>query len=419
MNRTGTTFLHNLLAQDDRMVAPLFYEMSTPLAASGTAANTRLTLTPEERAAQLKAVEDQQEVLCCMQGSDELTQLHHSSAAAPEEDFVIFEQTFRSWLYEALADIPSYHQDLVQKGMMEAYAYHKQFLQLLQHQHRLDRVYNEVEGVYNEVDGAEQARRWVLKYPFHLMNLPELFATYPDAKVIQTHRPLEQALPSWFKLVLSLRQVFSGAKHCKPHIGCTQTGFMANMLERCLSFRQDNAAISAASWIDVKSADLFAQPMDVVSLIYERLGMDLTEEAKEAMETWIRQDAKRRMKRMKEIEELQPQPEEGQQWKEWGVKEAEVTEIKANAAALWGIAQQHGTCVRTQSYIIKRCKQLLQALVAMALALLLAATGLFPGVLIMIKVPGITGLIGGLLGIANGIAAACVVMWCMHVRGTK
>ncbi len=55
-----------------------------------------------------------------------------------------------------------------------AYAYHRRFLQTLQ------------------VPG--ESHRWLLKAPSHLPQLRTLFAIYPDARIIRTHRdPLEDA----------------------------------------------------------------------------------------------------------------------------------------------------------------------------------------------------------------------------------
>ena len=39
-------------------------------------------------------------------------------------------------------------------------------------------------------------RQWLLKTPGHLMTLEALFATYPDAWVVQTHRDPAKTMPS-------------------------------------------------------------------------------------------------------------------------------------------------------------------------------------------------------------------------------
>ena len=56
------------------------------------------------------------------------------------------------------------------------YDFHRRLLQVLQH-------------------GAAH-RTWLLKTPGHLMTLEALFATYPDAWIVQTHRDPAKTMPS-------------------------------------------------------------------------------------------------------------------------------------------------------------------------------------------------------------------------------
>jgi hypothetical protein len=43
---------------------------------------------------------------------------------------------------------------------------------------------------------GRERRSWLLKTPGHLMALPLVFETYPDAWVIQTHRDPARTMPS-------------------------------------------------------------------------------------------------------------------------------------------------------------------------------------------------------------------------------
>jgi hypothetical protein len=56
------------------------------------------------------------------------------------------------------------------------YAFHRALLQTLQH--------------------GRAAATWLLKTPAHLATLPQLFATYPDAWIVQTHRDPVKTMPS-------------------------------------------------------------------------------------------------------------------------------------------------------------------------------------------------------------------------------
>src|SRR4029077_11660195 len=52
------------------------------------------------------------------------------------------------------------------------------------------------------IGSAEPAKRWLLKNPGHIDNLDLLFATFPRATVIQTHRDPAKAVPSLCALLM-------------------------------------------------------------------------------------------------------------------------------------------------------------------------------------------------------------------------
>src|SRR5262249_59185306 len=82
--------------------------------------------------------------------------------------------------WQMAVDIPGYPSDFE-----SAMAYHRAVLQSLQH-------------------GAPR-RTWVLKTPVYLMMLDLLFATYPDAAVIMTHRDPVKTLPSGISTLATVR----------------------------------------------------------------------------------------------------------------------------------------------------------------------------------------------------------------------
>ena len=71
------------------------------------------------------------------------------------------------------------------------YRLHRRMLQTFQHDAGTDS------------DGAP--RRWLLKSPGHLSTLAALFAEYPDARVIHTHRDPRRFIASLVSLLAVLR----------------------------------------------------------------------------------------------------------------------------------------------------------------------------------------------------------------------
>src|SRR5205814_2189525 len=86
--------------------------------------------------------------------------------------------------------IPSYRRWLDETGHLEAYRFHKRFLQHLQHQ---------------IPDGG----RWVLKCPDHVFALDAIRAVYPDARLVFVHRDPLAVLLSVARLTETLRRPFT------------------------------------------------------------------------------------------------------------------------------------------------------------------------------------------------------------------
>ncbi|WP_141292124.1 sulfotransferase family protein, partial [Pseudomonas aeruginosa] len=108
------------------------------------------------------------------------TGLHFMAAYELEECWQLLRQSLHSASYETLAHLPTYSQWLSRQDWTPSYQRHRRNLQLI--------------GL-NDAD-----KRWVLKNPSHLFALDALMATYPDALVIQTHRPVETIMASMCSL---------------------------------------------------------------------------------------------------------------------------------------------------------------------------------------------------------------------------
>src|SRR6187431_212812 len=99
--------------------------------------------------------------------SPEFMGIHYMDATTVEECWRLLRQTGKSNSYESLANLPRYSRWLQGQDWTDAYARHKQNLQLV--------------GL-NDPD-----KRWILKNPSHMTALDALMAVYPDALVVYTH----------------------------------------------------------------------------------------------------------------------------------------------------------------------------------------------------------------------------------------
>jgi hypothetical protein len=106
-----------------------------------------------------------------------------------------------------------------------------------------------------------------------------LMATYPDALVIQTHRPVETIMASMCSLAQHTAEgwstTFDGAQ-----IGADAMETWSRGLER---FNTARAKYDPAQFYDVDYKNLIADPIGTVADVYRHFGLTVTDEARKAM----------------------------------------------------------------------------------------------------------------------------------------
>jgi hypothetical protein len=261
--RTGTTMLHRVIANDPGFDAALWYECRFPAPFEGwrpDAPDARIAVAEQEVAATLAAM-------------PELASVHPFDAKGPDEEIMLLEQSFFSRTPESYANIPSFSEWLDRQDQLPGYRYLYRLLQFLQWQHR------------------QQGRarpRWVLKAPHHLSFMPLLFAVFPDAMVIQTHRDPMQSIPSICSMCFFLWKL--GSDHADSRVaGRHWNAKWADALQRCLDYRD---AGHEDRFIDVDYLDSVRDPIGVVRRIFGLLGRELTPVAEEKMRRWTEDNAR-------------------------------------------------------------------------------------------------------------------------------
>lgn len=247
--RTGTTALHRLLTAD-----PAHQGLQLWLTEVPQPRPPRETWADIPVFQQLQAAYEQHHV-----EHPEFMGVHYMSADTVEECWQLLRQSMTSISYECLAYLPTYSQWLAGQDWRPAYARHRRNLQLI---------------------GLPDAdKRWVLKNPSHLFALDALLDVYPDALVIQTHRPPSTAMASMCSLAAHATAGWSDA-FTGEVIGRTQLELWARGLE---SFRAARAGRDPAQFFDVDYDGFVADPLGTVESAYQHFGLDLTDDARAAM----------------------------------------------------------------------------------------------------------------------------------------
>ena len=270
-NRSGTTLLHRLMAQDPKFWALRLYELITPVLPSGR--YDTVAGTPDDpRLSQAEEAHDAIEVFGALKG------VHPVGLEEPEEDFPILKLCFKSWTAAAQFHVPGYARWLAESRHDDAYSFHRRLMQHYTWQRRQARP-------------GHQAQ-WLLKMPFHLKELNALLAVYPDALFIQTHRAPAEALASWCSLVERGRSVVMEPLQAHE-TGAEQLAFMSGMLNGATRFRLDHPELEHR-WVDLAYTDMTQDPMAVIRKVYGHFGWELDPPAADAMRAWLRQQEERR-----------------------------------------------------------------------------------------------------------------------------
>lgn len=237
--RSGTSILHELLALDPANRVPLTWELLHPGEAVGAhAASAR------------DAGHQVHSFWADLQPAYE--SMHHNHGDEPNECIFATMLEFLSDQWGGTYEVPSYSAYLVGADQTEAYRYHRKVLQTLQRRARAD--------------------RWVLKAPSHLAQLGTLFAVYPDARVIQIHRDPLKTVPSTISLMGTIRSMRGEVVDVDTLAPWVSRGY-ARMLDDTMDARA-SGALPDAAFVDVRYADLMADPTSTVRRAYAQLGFE-------------------------------------------------------------------------------------------------------------------------------------------------
>ena len=253
--RTGTTALHRLMAVDRRFQGLQTWLLDSPMPRppidtwkdypqfqkTVAGLQAQYAATPEKRATHYRAAEEVHE--CCM----------------------LLRQSFMSNLWNCAWSAATYDAWWQCQSESSAYRHYYRCVQL--------------------IGSNEPQTRWLLKNPGHIDKLDLLFAIFPDAKVIQTHRDPAKAIPS---LVSNLMQINT----------LTEDGRREQRAENMLvrEVAKWASAVRKAEQarkrhpdriIDVIHAEFHRDPMKVLERIYAFIGMEISGELRLALEQRI------------------------------------------------------------------------------------------------------------------------------------
>jgi LPS sulfotransferase NodH len=255
MPRSGSTFLHELLAQDPANRAPRFWEVMFPLPAP----------EPGDRGAAGRIWKAEMNLWWFRRLAPLADSVYPMRAHTPHECVAIHSYTLISQEFFSIFHVPGYAAWLNTVSMLPTYAWQKCFLQLLQQRW--------------------PEKQWVLKSPDHVRGLEDLWRTFPDAVILQTHRNPLEVLTSAVQLTRVLRKIF-GRVQSQSEMSAREAEALAESMEKITRFRDAHPELNGR-FIDVQYRELTADPLATVRRLYDRLGIQFHETTAERIRALV------------------------------------------------------------------------------------------------------------------------------------
>jgi hypothetical protein len=244
--RSGSTFLHELLAADPGLRAPRVWEVMFPVTAN----------EPDRGWRDWRIWNAATSLWLFRRLSRGADAVYPMRARTPHECVAIHSYCLMSEEFVSSCRVPAYEAFLRSSDWVPVYRWERRFLQHLQQNQR--------------------ATRWVLKAPDHVYALDALFSVFPDAMVIQTHRDPLQVLKSSIRMNWVLRGLYASIDD-PIQLAEREARVLAGMTDRIVRFRDARPEL-AERFIDVNYVELTADPLAVINRIYGRSDLTLTPE---------------------------------------------------------------------------------------------------------------------------------------------
>ncbi|MQY27540.1 sulfotransferase family protein [Nocardia aurantia] len=243
--RTGSTALSVLLAQDPGVRYIRRWESSQPCPPPSTVTGVDPRIPPDK-------------------GEMVGTRYHVpiDDKHGPMECHDMMALDFKSHIFHAYAQVPSYSSWLLDADLTSTFAYQRRVMKLLQ--------------------WGEPQRPWRLKCPSHVLFLKYLNTAFPDARFVMTHRDPADVILSVAELYADITGRFTDDIDL-PYIGRLNVEHWSAGMERTVAFRANGAD---DRFYDIDFRAMQADPIGEVTGLYRWLGEPVSEEFAARMRNW-------------------------------------------------------------------------------------------------------------------------------------
>jgi hypothetical protein len=246
--RSGTTHLLNLMAADSRLRALPLWESYEPVPLPGE------TLLPGGVDPRYQRCADSWEMMKTM--TPHIAAMHPMNPDHIHEELELMGPNFGSYNYEWLSHSPAWRDAYYAEDQTYQYEYMRDVLKLLTWQAR----------------ETDRPKRWVLKCPQHLEQLPVLHKVFPDATIAITHRDPVSVIQSCVTM-LAYGQRMNRDEVMMEGLVDYWSDRVEHLLQACAN---DRDKIPQGQSIDIPFEMLIQDDVNTVEKIYAKAGLPMT-----------------------------------------------------------------------------------------------------------------------------------------------
>jgi len=262
--RTGTTHLHNLLGQAPNFRTLPYWESFEPFPLPAEAG-----MQPDPRAARMDVTVQVMNMLM-----PHFVLMHEMTTEHVHEEIQLLANDFSTMFMETLAHVPRWTDYYLAHDQTSTYEYLATQLKALQF--------------------LRGGRRWLLKSPQHLEQLPVLDKVFPGMAVVCTHRdPVPVAISMVAMLVYSARMHRS-----QVPVEEIAAAWMDRLEIMLAALIRDRGVIAPERSIDVRFADFMADELGVAEQVFALVDEPVTDEARAAMADYVANHQRGRLGRV-------------------------------------------------------------------------------------------------------------------------
>jgi hypothetical protein len=245
--RSGTTFLHGMLALDPANRALPAWQTMRPIANG----------EPDRRRQTYDWANKTQSLLI-----PKLDSMHYSRTDTPEECVILFGTTFVSAIFSTCAPVYGYQDWLSSQDRLMAYREYLALLQIIQY--------------------PDPTRRFALKSPVHTGAIDTLLSVIPDAMIIQTHRHPVPVCNSTNSLIYQMHNLVT-EQHDISRMAKVNIDTLVQWAKSSMAVRDSSATRVHDVFYDL----LVVDPIGTVKRIYDQFELEWTRDFEARLQAYV------------------------------------------------------------------------------------------------------------------------------------